>query len=58
MGGITRALSVDACVPDRIRTCGPLIKSQLLYQLSYGDNGTIGSTKLRCRTACWEATIL
>ena len=24
-------------VPDRTRTCGPLIKSQLLYQLSYGD---------------------
>ena len=22
--------------PDRIRTCDPLIKSQLLYQLSYG----------------------
>ncbi len=21
--------------PDRIRTCDPLIKSQLLYQLSY-----------------------
>ena len=24
--------------PDRIRTCDPLIKSQLLYQLSYGPN--------------------
>ena len=22
--------------PNRIRTCDPLIKSQLLYQLSYG----------------------
>ncbi len=22
--------------PDRIRTCDPLIKSQMLYQLSYG----------------------
>lgn len=25
--------------PNRIRTCDPLIKSQLLYQLSYGPNG-------------------
>jgi hypothetical protein len=26
----------DVCgEPDRIRTCDPLIKSQLLYQLSY-----------------------
>ena len=24
--------------PNRIRTCDPLIKSQLLYQLSYGPN--------------------
>ena len=24
--------------PDRIRTCDPLIKSQLLYQLSYGPD--------------------
>ena len=24
-------------LPDRARTCGPLIKSQLLYQLSYGE---------------------
>tara|TARA_B100000123_G_scaffold256306_1_gene219340 strand:+ start:170 stop:457 length:288 start_codon:yes stop_codon:yes gene_type:complete len=24
--------------PDRIRTCGQLIKSQLLYQLSYGPS--------------------
>lgn len=25
------------CVPAETRTLGPLIKSQLLYQLSYGD---------------------
>jgi hypothetical protein len=25
-------------VPAETRTLGPLIKSQLLYQLSYGDN--------------------
>ena len=24
------------CDPDRVRTCDPLIKSQMLYQLSYG----------------------
>ncbi len=31
--------------PDRIRTCDPLIKSQLLYQLSYGPNtgGLLGA---------------
>ena len=27
--------------PDRIRTCDPLIKSQLLYQLSYGPNAGV-----------------
>ena len=26
--------------PDRIRTCDPLIKSQLLYHLSYGPHVT------------------
>lgn len=32
------ASGLDGCggEPDRIRTCDPLIKSQLLYQLSYG----------------------
>ncbi len=30
---LTRKFSGE---PDRIRTCDPLIKSQLLYQLSYG----------------------
>lgn len=24
-------------LPDRIRTCDPMIKSHLLYQLSYGE---------------------
>lgn len=28
------------CVPAETRTLDPLIKSQLLYQLSYGDNTT------------------
>ena len=28
--------------PDRIRTCDPLIKSQLLYQLSYGPTSQGG----------------
>ncbi len=27
---------VESGEPNRIRTCDPLIKSQLLYQLSYG----------------------
>ena len=27
------------CVPAQARTVDPLIKSQLLYQLSYGDDG-------------------
>lgn len=27
--------------PDRIRTCDPLIKSQLLYQLSYRPTGAL-----------------
>jgi hypothetical protein len=26
-----------SCLPARIRTWDPLIKSQLLYQLSYGE---------------------
>ena len=30
--------------PDRIRTCDPLIKSQLLYQLSYGPPFETGGT--------------
>ena len=34
---IYKWLSVFCGLPDRIRTCGPLIKSQLLYQLSYGE---------------------
>lgn len=25
-------------LPDRIRTCDPMIKSHLLYRLSYGEN--------------------
>ena len=29
-------VSENSGEPDRIRTCDPLIKSQLLYQLSYG----------------------
>lgn len=28
--------------PNRIRTCDPLIKSQLLYQLSYGPTSQGG----------------
>ena len=27
--------NLESGEPDRIRTCDPLIKSQLLYQLSY-----------------------
>jgi hypothetical protein len=30
-------LSGQLCVPAETRTLGPLIKSQLLYQLSYGN---------------------
>ena len=33
-------------VPARARTVDPLIKSQLLYQLSYRDIGLIGNAKL------------
>jgi len=29
-------------VPNRIRTCDLLIKSQLLYRLSYGHDRTVG----------------
>ena len=32
--------------PDRIRTCDPLIKSQLLYQLSYRP--TLGVIRKNC----------
>jgi hypothetical protein len=34
-------------LPDRIRTCDPLIKSQLLYQLSYGEVYKIRLAKIR-----------
>ncbi len=30
------ALCLDSCDPGEARTLDPLIKSQLLYQLSYG----------------------
>ena len=30
------ATKTESGEPNRIRTCDPLIKSQLLYQLSYG----------------------
>ena len=33
-----------SCLPDRIRTWDPLIKSQLLYQLSYGEESGCKST--------------
>ncbi len=33
---MTSANNKGSGEPDRIRTCDPLIKSQLLYQLSYG----------------------
>lgn len=39
-GGTCGAFFMSRCAkdgePDRIRTCDPLIKSQLLYLLSYG----------------------
>ena len=37
---VTREIEekVNSGEPNRIRTCDPLIKSQLLYQLSYGPN--------------------
>ena len=35
--------------PDRIRTCDPLIKSQLLYQLSYGPDQSGGDIDVRRR---------
>lgn len=35
---MVQALVFDDGEPNRIRTCDPLIKSQLLYQLSYGPN--------------------
>jgi hypothetical protein len=31
-------------VPSKIRTCDPLIKSQMLYRLSYGHLKHIGTT--------------
>ena len=54
----SKELVVVSCDPNRIRTCGHLIKSQVLYQLSYGiisifDTGRIvhllskGITNLR-----------
>ena len=42
-GQIKKALSAETqgltSVPAETRTLDPLIKSQLLYQLSYGDEG-------------------
>ena len=32
-------------VPNRVRTCDLLIKSQLLYQLSYGHEGLAGTNR-------------
>jgi hypothetical protein len=32
-------------VPGRVRTVDPLIKSQLLYQLSYRDNSDLFSNR-------------
>ena len=34
---IYSGLCLEWGLPDRARTCDPLIKSQLLYQLSYGE---------------------
>ena len=36
------------CVPARARTVDPLIKSQLLYQLSYRDIS---------RICCWDGKV-
>lgn len=47
--------------PDRIRTCDPLIKSQLLYQLSYRPTqaaslgGHFGTVK--CKTGMHNAAL-
>jgi LAO/AO transport system kinase len=35
------------CLPGRARTCDPLIKSQLLYQLSYGEYFLFSTDRLR-----------
>jgi hypothetical protein len=45
--GFNFRIEVENGEPDRIRTCDPLIKSQLLYQLSYGP--TFSITALVCR---------
>lgn len=37
--------------PDRIRTCDPLIKSQLLYQLSYGPTPRLAKARRLWRQA-------
>lgn len=46
---VTKIIVLGNGEPDRIRTCDPLIKSQLLYQLSYGPTLPTGRERAHHR---------